>query len=542
MASGYFQRLQEESRKFYQKLSRTQKWVLGSLIFFGLVALVLIGFWARQPQWSPLYADLSVKDAGQIVAYLKENDIPYKVQTIKDGSLIEVPSEKVHELRLQMAALDMPLEGGVMGFEIFDKDGNMSMTNRVFDVNYQRALAGELARTIMEIDAVEKARVHLAIPPKQIFTEMQEPPTASVTLKMAAMSNLSERQIKGISKLVAGSVSGLDQEHVTIADTSGNLLFDGEGNSGSEQLANLNRDQLQYQKSVENEIRHNVERILGRVVGAGRVNVQVRARLDFDQEESVSKSFQANDNNNNDDVRVLRSEKEISETGQGTEPVSGGVPGAESNLPGYREQTSSNNASYARKDTTRNYEVPEVETKRVKDPGQITRLTLSVAVDSQSPAINAPEGLDSNDPLVQNMRNLAVGAAGLDLQRGDTIAIYALPFEGGLNDQVPEQSEAKATWVLILLYSLAGLGLLLLLFLLWYFVRKRNRQAVEGENLDSSGFLPSEENFPSLESPEDPEFLEASSRRARAVNSLTEMAQDNPAQVARLLKVWMQES
>lgn len=545
MASGYFQRLQEESRKFYQKLSRNQKWLLGGTAVLGLALLIVIAVWARQPQWSTLYAHLDSKDAGKIVNYLKDNDIPYQIKTRTLGSTIEVPADQVHELRLQMAAQDMPNEGGVVGFELFDKDNKMGMTNRVFDVNYQRALAGELARTIMQLDAVEKARVHLAIPHKQIFSQLDEPPTASVTLRLKPLAQLDEAQIKGISKLVAGSVPGLEQKHVTITDTAGNLLFDGSDQSPEEELAKLNQEQLKYQQRIEQEIRQNVERILGRVVGPGRVNVQVKASLDFDKEESVSKSYRPNDNQSSEDIRALRSEQQTSESGKGSEPVVGGKPGAETNIPGYTEKSTDNsNAQYNRKDIIRNYEVPEVKTTRVKDPGQITRLTLSVALDSQSPAINAPEGLDSNDPLVQNLRNLAIAAAGLDLKRGDTIAIYALPFDNTQLNQDRKAMEGDPQSLLLrsLLYGLGGLGVLFILFLLWLLLRRRQRESVEGENLEEGGFLPHEQEFPILEAPQDPEYLEAAARRAQAVKSLTEMAREDPSQVARLLKIWMQES
>jgi len=543
MASGYFQRLKSEGLTFYQTLSRTQKWLLGGAAFGVIAVLVVVFIWAQRPDWHPLYTDLTSQDAGQIVAYLKENNIPYQAESSGVGTVIQVPANQVHELRLQMAAQGMPKEGGVMGFELFDQDNTMGMTNRVFDLNYQRALSGELARTMMQLDAVEKARVHLAIPPKQIFSELQDTTSAAVTLKLYSGKQLSEAQIRSLSKLVAGSVPGLTQEQVTIADASGNLLFDSSMADETENTSRLNREQLELQKLTEKEIRQNVERILTRVIGPGRVNVQVKARLNFDKEESVSTNFSSNDNPEGANLRALRSEKEITESGQGTEPVPGGVPGTDANLPGYRQLEGESNAAYERKDLTRNYEVPETQTKLVKDPGQIARLTLSVALDSQAPAIDAPEGLDQNDPLIQNFRNLAVAAAGLDLERGDTIAIYAMPFDNSLaksQQAAMESQEQLAFWTRAAVLGLIGLAILLILLALMMLWSRYRRLPVEAEALDEA-LLPAEETYPGLEPPYDPELTAASARRAQAVRSLTDMAREDPAQVARLLRVWMQE-
>lgn len=545
MASGYFQRLQSEGRAFYEKLGRTQKWILGGSAAAALVLIVGVSVWLQQPDWSTLYGALPDKDAGQIVAYLKENNVPYQIKNQGGGSVIQVPTSQVHELRMQMATQGMVLEGGVPGMELFDNE-QIGMTNRVFDLNYQRALSGELSRTIMQIEGIDRARVHLVIPKKQIFSELQEPATASVNLKLKPMGQLEEAQIKGISRLVAGAVPGLAQKNVTITDGDGNLLFDAETASGKDNKNILNQEQLALQKQVETELRSNIEGMLARVVGREHVTVQVKALLDFDREESVSKSYKPNDNvQAEDNERVLRSEKTITEAGQGTDPVPGGVPGTDSNIPSYRNQTEDTKAQYNRSDTTRNYEVPETQTTKVKEVGQIKRLTLSVAIDSQAPAINSPEGLDSSDPLIVNLRNLAEQAAGFDSTRGDKIAISALPFDNSeleRQQQQMNQADQLDFWTRALMIGLLGLVILVVflgLVILWL----RRRRAVEAEALDdaAAAFLGPENLLPALEPPSDPEMQEASMRRAQTVRSLSEMAKDDPARMARLLRVWMQE-
>lgn len=541
MAADYFRRLRTEAQSFYGGLSQGRKVLLGTFLLGFLVVLVSLLFWTQQPQWSTLYGELSSRDAGQITEYLKEQDIPYRLQNAGLGTAVQVPEALVHDVRLQMAAADLPQEGGVMGYELFDKENSMGMTNRVFDLNYQRALSGELARTIMQMDAVEKARVHLAIPRKQVFSALQDPPAASITLRMRPLSQLTPAQVRGMSKLVANSVPGLVEKNITITDSSGKLLFD-ETMVDDPSSGELNPKQLAYQRNTEKEIRQNVERILTRVVGAGQVNVQVSARIDFDQEQSVSKKYEPNANAQSaDNTRVLRSEKEVVETGSGTEPVPAGAPGVTSNTPTYQSQSQTeSDASYNRKDTTRNYELPETQVTRVKEPGQIERITLSVALNSLSPAINAPEGLDANDPLIENLRSLASAAAGLDTARGDTLALYALPFEN--SDQQREQDalaqlDKQDLWLQIALGIF--LALLLLGALIGFFFWRRKRMPLEGEPVEEDPLF---SEYPSLEAPAmDPALSEAVQKRQQTVSSLTEMAEKEPAQMAQLLRSWLQE-
>ncbi len=537
MAADYFRRLRTEAQTFYGGLSQGRKILLGAVLLGVVVLLVFMVTWTQQPRWSTLYTDLSTRDAGQITQYLKDNDVPYQVNTIGQGAVVQVPEDQVHELRLQMAAEDLPREGGVMGYELFDRDNSMGMTNRVFDLNYQRALSGELARTIMQMDAVEKARVHLAIPRKQVFSALQDPPGASITLRLRPLAQLNESQVKGISKLVASSVPGLTQKNITITDATGKLLFDETLADDSGTTGQLNQKQLAYQRSTEQEIRQNIERILSRVVGNGQVSVQVKARMNFDQEQTISKRFEPNANPDGNNNRVLRSEKEVVEAGQGTEPVVGGAPGVTSNTPAYREQVTESDASYNRRDTTRNYEVSETQLTRVKEPGDIERLTVSVAINSLSPAINAPEGLDPGDPQLQRLRNLAVGAAGLDTQRGDTIAIHALPFENSEQLQAQEalaRLDQQDFWWQIVQGALLLIVLGVLAFGFWSYLRRR---PIEGEAVEEE-----EPGYPSLEAPTlDPMLTQAVHKRQQTVSSLTEMAEKEPAQMAQLLRVWLQE-
>jgi flagellar M-ring protein FliF len=548
MAANYFQRLRSDSTKFLSQLSLSQKIGLGTVSVISIIALIALFMWAQQPNWSILYAELGSKDASLMVDLIKEKQIPYQLRSQTHGTQIMVPSQFVHDLRLEMAGQDLPKEGGVVGFELFDKD-TMGITSNMFDLNYQRALAGELARTIMQIEGVERARVHLAIPKKQLFTQLEEPPTASVTLKLKPDSTLNLEQFKGISKLVANSVPGLQQKNVSVTDTQGNLLFDSDtldAENGAE-ATKVNGQRLEYQRTLEKRIRQDVEKILIPVVGLGNVTVQAKADLDFDKQETVSKSYTSTTGNKPDAVQAVRSEKESTETGQGTQTAPGGAPGVSSNIPTYQETSGESDSNYARKEVVRNYEVPEVQTKVIKSSGQLKRLTLSVAINSLAPALSGETGtVRPDDPIMRNLRELAVAAAGINTDRGDTIALHAVPFDDSGTREEQDALEKAASRDLIqnmLVSGVAGLGILALLTAV-YLAFGRRRPPTEGELLDmeARSLGTGQTEAPALDEEEEPLGLEPGGRKNQAVKGLTQMTIDDSARVARLLRLLMSEN
>jgi flagellar M-ring protein FliF len=545
MAGNFVQRLQGESQKLLQSLSLTQKLLFGSLTAATLAALVAVAIWAQQPSWATLYAGLNDKDAGAIVEQLKESRTPYELQAFKGGTAVRVPADSVHDLRLQMASQGLPREGGVVGFELFDKD-TMGLTSNLFDLNYQRALEGELSRTIMQVESVERARVHLAIPKKQIFSELAEDATASITLRLKPNMALAPEQVQGIAKMVAGSVPGLDPKNVTITDSLGNVLSDADLLAAQNPAPGKFTDQqLAYQRTLEKQIRQDVERMLGRVVGRENVNVQVKVEPDFNLEETVSKSYTPNANQTAQDIKALRSERVTREAGAGKVPTPGGVPGVSTNMPSYQQIPVDNaNSNFNHEDVVRNYEVPEVQTKTVKTPGSIRRMTLSVAINSVAPAIDAgPDGLEADDPKLQNLRDLAITAAGVDLTRGDKVAVHTVLFDDtALKAEAAALNKAEQSDLVrsLALYGLLALAVVVLGGLI-YLAFGRRREIEPEEELDTH-FLPEPEPERTMEdSPMLQELQEAASQRAVAVKSLSQMAKEDPAQMARLLRAWMTE-
>ena len=223
---------------------------------------------------------MQTEDAGEVVAYLKQASIPFQIG--QQGSAVLVPEGKVHEIRMQLASEGLP-RGGVVGLELWD---HTSLTETDFDrrIRLLRALQGELTRTLMGLEAIENARVHIVLPENSLFIEAQNPATASIFLVLRRGRVLQEAQIRGIAHLVASSVEGLQPEHVTIIDNRGNVLSDalispGQMNSGQV------LQQLEIERSYENAVERSIQAMLERVFGLGRVVVRVKAELDFHYEE-----------------------------------------------------------------------------------------------------------------------------------------------------------------------------------------------------------------------------------------------------------------
>src|SRR5512138_18325 len=207
----------------FMVLSPGKRMLIAGVAFLSVMAFAVLIFVANRTDYRPLFANLTSEDAGEIVKKLKEQKVPYQISS--DGKALMVPADKVYELRLSLASDGLPQGGGV-GFEIFDRK-NFGVTEFVQKLNYQRALQGELSRTITQLAGVEQARVHLTIPEKSLFKENEKPATASVVLKMKSNRTLRESDVQGIVHLVASSVEGMDPDHVSVLDGRGKILSKG---------------------------------------------------------------------------------------------------------------------------------------------------------------------------------------------------------------------------------------------------------------------------------------------------------------------------
>jgi len=439
----------------WARLSPIQRIVLVGLGALAVIMTVVFVSWARTPDYAVAFKGLEADDAGEVVARLKEQGYPYKLE---DNGDIMVPRSAVAEVRLAMAAEGLP-KGGTIGFELFDA-ASLGMSEFYQEVNYRRALEGELARTIASLDAVDEVRVHLVIPQKSLYVSQQSEPTASIMIRLAPGASLSRDQIRAIRYLVAGSVEGLDPDSLAIVDTQGNTLAAGSAEGATlEQALDISSQQLQIQRGYEQILEGQIQSMLEQLVGPGRAVVKAHVTMDWNTVDSVSETFAPGTGDG-----VLRSSHDVTETFAGTAEGVGGIPGAATNLPPSpdspmpeSEQTTSEGGDYSRQEILRNYEVSRVETHSSNAPGRVERLAVSVLVD----------GITDAHQLA-DIQEAVAAAAGYDPSRGDVISVKGMPFDRSFYEaeaEVMERAERERLYITIGKY--AGLAILVVVLLLY---------------------------------------------------------------------------
>jgi flagellar M-ring protein FliF len=421
--------LATQLQALYSRLSAVQKGVLSGIILAALAGFAVLLLWSNEPEYRPLFTNLTQDDAAAIVNKLKDDRIPYRL--LAGGSSIAVPAEQVHESRLRLASEGLPKGGGV-GFELFDR-ANFNMTNFVQHLNYQRALQGELARTIGQISAVEQARVHLVIPQKSVFLEEQRKPSASVVLKLRSGAQLTKPQIQGIIHLVASSVEGLQPAQVTIVDTDGRMLAGGENQEGFGQLSTT---QLEFQQGLEREFERKIQSLLERAVGPQKAMVRVSASLDFQRVQSTHEVFDPSS-------QVVRSEQRGTEKTTGSSANPSGPPGIASNVPGAQLASPPNaNASSEtqKQNETVNYEMSKSVKHVVEPVGTIKRLSAAVLIDG-----TYQEGafVPRSEDEMKRYQMLVKTAMGFDGERGDQVEVINVPFDGTSTAEVEPSEQVR---------------------------------------------------------------------------------------------------
>jgi flagellar M-ring protein FliF len=501
-----------------------------------------------------LYSDLQPADSAAVLERLKGLKIKYDVRD--GGNTIAItPPEMVSELRISLAAEGIP-KSGTAGFELLDGT-NFGMTAFKEVVNYQRALQGELERTITSLDAVTSARVHIVQPEKSVFAKRGNMATASVMLKLRPGAELEAKQIKGIANLISGSVEGLAVENVSIIDVYGNLLT--VKDEGQESLT-LEATRLQYQREVEKGYTERIEQMLSKILGPEKVIARVTAVLDFSLNEREEESYDPGG-------QVMRSERTIEE-GTGASQR-GGVPGVVSNLsndPSILAPQGSSGDSSARKEEVRNYEVSRAVSKVSSPRGTLQRLSVAVLVDgtyeseAATPADPAAKGAAndkvervfkplSSDMLVQ-IEEVVKNAVGYDVARGDSVTVENVPFMVPETNFIEEMDKA-ALHDSILKYVSKGAPVLFMLLFFLFLVRPLVRFLItptEAE-VDLSRLLP--KGIQELEKELDSERQKAiipSFEPAVDMEQLEEMmsensriVKENPQQAALLIRYWLND-
>jgi len=402
-------------------LQRMNAWPLSrklALMAVTLLSLTLFGFiifQTRTADYQLLYANLAESDAAAVLEWLKGNHTPY--QLTNNGRNIRVASEKIHEIRLQLASAGLP-QGGGIGFEIFDKQ-SFALTDFVQKVNYTRALQGELARTISSLKPVERARVHLALPEKRLFKNQQESATASIIVNLRPGGRLHESQIQGIVHLVSSSIEGLAPEDVVVIDQNGSVLTKAKA---SGMLGKMSPDMLEFQLQVEKSLEERAQSLLDKSLGSQNSMVRVTASLNFAQFEKTEEVFDPEE-------PVIRSEQ-INEEKAGSEIV-GGVPGVQSNLQGTSSNSTSATPPSSKTQKTTNYEISKVVSKTINPVGTVQKISVSVLVADKVIPATAKEKqkvIPRSKAELQALEKMISSALGIDKTRGDKIEVTSMPF------------------------------------------------------------------------------------------------------------------
>jgi flagellar M-ring protein FliF len=475
--------------------------------------------------------------------------IPHKLSD--GGATILVPAEDVSEQRVELAGENV-VRGGGTGWELFDRT-NLGMTDFQEKIAKQRATEGELQRTIAGLSEVQSARVHIATPEASLYTTTQEPTTASIAIATKAGTQLDAQQVRGITQLVAGAVEGLKPENVTIVDQNGTILrpsaladTTGGGVDGDTSALKLTQDQLVAKEKYESDLQQNLQGLLDTTIGLHRSAVRVATDMDFDANAAETKSYQPQGT-----IRSSQTERE-NYTGNGTPPrTAGGIPGTTTNVvPTYQgAQQQQGNSRYTHTKATTNYEITETDQKHVDAPGKVTRLSVAVLVNVPANApvtAGAPYVVAAAD--VQKIRNVVAAAAGIDPARGDQISVEAIPFAPvaplagyGANPTTVFGIPTVALLYLLAILGVIGAGAAFAL------VRRRSfRPTGELPTFDSSlaEELPSFEEHPMLDGTPSiaaPIRSAADLTREQMIEYVTTVAQENPDNIAKLVKLWLAE-
>lgn len=403
--------------QFLSSLSPRQKRLIVLAVPVFLILAAAGSYLFKQGYYSPLFSNLSPQDGAAVIRELEAEKIPFQLRG--DGSVIAVPRQIVYEARLKLAGKGIPVGGGV-GFEIFEKT-SFGMSEFTQQVNYLRALQGELARTINVLGAVQSSRVHLALPSRSSFLGDEEKPSASAVIELRPGYHLTNEQVDGIIHLISASVPKMTPERVTVLDTSGRALR-GQPAAGAG-AANESESLHQMKVRFEQELERRIETMLDPVLGPGRVVVRVNSQMSFQETQMMREQFDPNN-------QVVRSQQQLLDDAPAKSKAAG-VPGVQSNIPGgeganQKEKEKEKESAPKRSGQMVSYEVGKT-TSRISEPrGQITRTSVAVLVDGKYENGNyAPRAPEE----IEQIKGIVMRAMGYDALRGDQVEVANIPFK-----------------------------------------------------------------------------------------------------------------
>lgn len=531
---------------------------IGLSIGVAIILAVMVGvwMWGQQPDYRVLFSNFNDRDGGAIVASLQQMNVPYKYS--EGGSAILVPANQVHDARLKLASQGLP-KGGNVGFELMENQ-KLGISQFLEQVNFQRALEGELARSIQAVSAVQTARVHLAIPKSSVFIREQQKPTASVLLNLYPSRTLDPQQVSAILHLVASSVPELSAKNVTVVDQNGNLLSDPNKQVGNN---NLDPSQLKYVQDFQQNIVKRIESIISPIVGANNIRAEATADIDFSRTEQAAESFRPNSPPESSTMRSQQSSESYNKNANAS-----GIPGALSNQPpvpatapitatgaAAGQNTPVAATGLTQKDSTINYEVDKTVKYTQQPMGGVKRLSVAIVINYKSETDKA--GKVITKPLTDlektQITDLAKEAMGFNKERGDTLNLVNSPFASPEKEAIVEipiwkQPETLQTAKEVGRYLIAAL---ILLYLFFGFLKPTLKNIVEREQAkvkqaEKLARQIEQEEKESREEDEEGSTVSLSKNGVKPVSSYEinmdmakQLAASDPKIVANVIKTWV---
>jgi flagellar M-ring protein FliF len=521
-------------RRIYEystTLSLVQKISYGGGILILAGALAFLVYLNNRTDYVPLYSGLSQSDMGEIAQALKTKRVPFRVSE----SGISVAREQVFETRLSLASEGIP-KGSGMGFEIFDQQ-KLGSTEFVQKINYQRALQGELARTINGMSEVLESRVHLVLPEESLFKEDQKPPSAAVVLKLRPGARMADKELQGIAHLVSAAVRGLQEDRISIMSSDGQILYKKNREDQSTQLSNT---QLERKQQLEEAMRQNIQSMLEQVLGPNRALARVALDLDFDQVQIAEETY-------NPDSAVVRSQQRSTETSEGKDSAGKGSPelteGKLLQSPAQEAGGKPTKQSNRQREVI-NYEINKTSKQIVQMPGGIRKLSAAVIVDGKYETKPDADGKPKQTYVarpseeMKSLEDLVKKAVGYSETRGDQITVSNIPFVSEVSSPETVESENKYLQLLRswqkLLFNIV-IAAVVLIFVIRPFMRKFRQVA------DDIRRLPGPDSGPSVEDQISALLLETPATMLSVRQKSTALVRHDPDKATEIIRQWMRD-
>ncbi len=509
-------------REYVLGLSRPVQLAIIAVLAALVIFIVMMAIYITRPRYEVLFQGMEPQQAKEATETLTEMGVEYHLTD--GGATILVPEGQQDKLRLHLSP---ELYSPGIGFSVFEDDG-LLISDHDRRKQWQVVLQDELARTISSIEVVQWTRVHLVMPEEAVFLRDRGVASASIFLQLQPMTILTDEQVRSILALVAGSVENLEPEHVTVIDSVGNIYYDAFVIEEDEELVPLEiQEQLLLKKEFEDDLERRLESLLQDVFGPGKARALVNAQLNFDVQETTSVIYEPDP--------VPRSEHRIEEREEGFHAA---PEVAEPNIPGYIAEVYG--GEYAREyfEDTVNYEVSEVRDYIARAPGAVERISATVIVN---------EDQDTAPGIADDISLLVAAAVGYNAERGDMVAVQAVPFDTSMMDYFDEMQEAERQQQLIMYGIIVGIILLIILSVVIYLIsrklaaRRKEREEAEAEAAAMAA-LEEEESFveeydlAELLKRDDSQEIEESLR-----DKVRELAETDPENVAYLMRTWLSE-